>query len=664
MHCAKVAAQMKKLLLILSMTAACLSAQAAISVGGGGSGVLDFSTTPVVGDFSTAVLNGTGVTFSNTTMLDPVVSTVTAASVVRALPTSATVPPSTFSGGFRHNNGTGLYIQSRPTTDLTNAANVLLATLQNTSGSSISTMTVAYDFGASAALAGDELPGFQVYYSLTGGAGSWTRIDALSSNVVVGVQSAIVNLSSSWADTTLMYLLWVDDNSNGGTDPSYTIDNFSVVPGGVITENVVVTSPTNTATRPLGAPLVVTASATMAGPISGVQFFLDGASIGTDTTLPYSITNAAPALGAHTLRAIATDNTHSVTSAVVNFTVVANNPPTVSFSEPPAGTNVLVGTTVNVGATAADADGAIASVQFYVDNVLRVTDTTVPYTYQYGDSLAGIHTISAVAVDNSGARTTNSTSITVTNVPGVTLVLTNGSNWKYFEGGVDPGVGWETLAFNDSGWSNGFAELGYGDDDVNRVESTVIGFGGVANLKNAAAYFRKTFTVANATSFTGLVVRILRDDHAIVRLNGNIIYNDMTNVLASINYLTYEQPSAPDDGNVYQNTNASNFLVNGPNILAVEVHQNTTNSSDLSFDMMLLGVAPAGTSLHIVQISANQAEVSWPDTTPNTALLYSTTNITPPATWSLAGLPVLQSGGFFRVTVNTTGPQKFYTLRQ
>ncbi len=660
---------MKKLQLLIALTAACLStAQAAISVGPGGSILFDFTDGNTVTNAGTGwnTLSVLGASGNATTAaaLAALVNTNSTTIITTLLPTTATTPPG--ANALARRNDTRANIQTVPTGT---AYDLLLATLQNDTGSSQSTVTINYTLGdETTGTTTEEVPGHLVFWSLTGTPGSWTEI-TVPGGGTVGAKSLIANVGS-WPVGGTLYILWADDNAaanrdnTGAEEGGYTLDDVQFLPGGVVTESVAITSPTNTATRAFGAPVVITASASMAGTISGVQFYLDGVSIGTDTTSPYSITNTGTALGAHTLRAVATDSTHSITSAVVNFTVVANNAPTVTLTEPVAGTNVLVGTTVNVGATAADPDGAVASVEFYVDNVLRVTDTTAAYTYQYGDSLAGNHTISAVAVDNSGARTTNSTSITVTNVLGVTAVLTNGSLWKYFEGGSDPGANWTTLAYNDAGWSNGYAELGYGDNDVNRIETTVIGFGGNANLKNAAAYFRKTFNVANASSFTGLVVRVLRDDHAIVRLNGNIIYNDMTNALADISYLTYEQPAAPDDGNVYQNTNASNFLVNGPNILAVEVHQNATNSSDLSFDMMLLGVAPAGSALRIVRTSPNQAEVSWPDSTPVTALLYSTTDLNSPVTWSLVGLPVVQSGGFYRVTVNTTGPQKFYTLRQ
>jgi hypothetical protein len=80
--------------------------------------------------------------------------------------------------------------------------------------------------------------------------------------------------------------------------------------------------------------------------------------------------------------------------------------------------------------------------------------------------------------------------------------------------------------------------------------------------------------------------------------------------------------------------------------------------------LMLWGVGSAGPTLAITRLNASQVDVSWPLSTPPTALLYFTTNLNPPVTWTLeTGLDV-PSGGFHHVTVNTTGSMKYWTLRQ
>ena len=48
--------------------------------------------------------------------------------------------------------------------------------------------------------------------------------------------------------------------------------------------------------------------------------------------------------------------------------------------------------------------------------------------------------------------------------------------------------------------------------------------------------------------------------------------------------------NAVDDGTIFFPTNASaSFLVNGTNVVAVEIHQATGTSTDISFDLELIG---------------------------------------------------------------------------
>jgi len=53
--------------------------------------------------------------------------------------------------------------------------------------------------------------------------------------------------------------------------------------------------------------------------------------------------------------------------------------PAVSISQPADGGRVSRGSTVAIGATASD-NRAVARVEFYVNNVLRCTDTQPPYS--------------------------------------------------------------------------------------------------------------------------------------------------------------------------------------------------------------------------------------------------------------------------------------------
>src|SRR4051812_39083266 len=51
-------------------------------------------------------------------------------------------------------------------------------------------------------------------------------------------------------------------------------------------------------------------------------------------------------------------------------------------------------------------------------------------------------------------------------------LIAAGAPWQYLDTGVDLGVGWRALPFNDGAWATGNTELGYGDQD----ETTLVGF--------------------------------------------------------------------------------------------------------------------------------------------------------------------------------------------
>jgi YD repeat-containing protein len=105
--------------------------------------------------------------------------------------------------------------------------------------------------------------------------------------------------------------------------------------------------------------------------------------------------------------------------------------PTVSISAPTAGATVSGTTTIS--ATASDNVG-VASVAFYVDSVLKSTDTASPYSYSWATTsyTNGAHSIYAIAYDAAGnSKTSTTVSVTVSNtvtIPTLTSgVATSGS---------------------------------------------------------------------------------------------------------------------------------------------------------------------------------------------------------------------------------------------
>ncbi|HXJ59575.1 MAG TPA: lamin tail domain-containing protein [Verrucomicrobiae bacterium] len=165
------------------------------------------------------------------------------------------------------------------------------------------------------------------------------------------------------------------------------------------------------------------------------------------------------------------------------------------------------------------------------------------------------------------------------------LIIATNAVWKYLDDGSDQGASWIAPGFNDAAWLAGPAQLGYGDGD----EATVVGFGPDGNNKFITTYFRHGFDVPNPGIYTVLTMRVRRDDGVIIYVNGAEVYrsNMPTGPVA---FNTPAPATASDDGSTFQTTTLSpSVLVSGHNVIAAEIHQQSGTSSDISFELELLG---------------------------------------------------------------------------
>jgi hypothetical protein len=183
------------------------------------------------------------------------------------------------------------------------------------------------------------------------------------------------------------------------------------------------------------------------------------------------------------------------------------------------------------------------------------------------------------------------------------VLVPTGSIWKYLDNGSDQGTAWRLPGFNDSAWASGRAELGYGDGD----ETTVIN-GGPANNRFVTSYFRHTVTVSNRGSITNLAVRLLRDDGGVVYLNGvEVFRSNMPE--GPINYRTFASRGlgVPDEQTFVSHAILPDLLFAGTNLLAVEIHQASRTSTDVSFDLELLANTPLGNLAPAVRFTYPQS---------------------------------------------------------
>ena len=197
-----------------------------------------------------------------------------------------------------------------------------------------------------------------------------------------------------------------------------------------------------------------------------------------------------------------------------------------------------------------------------------------------------------------------------------TTLVNTGSSWKYLANGSNQGTAWKATTIDETSWSQGNAQLGYGDND----EATVVSYGSDANNKYITTYFRRTFNITDASLFLNYTLRVKRDDGVAVYVNGTEVYRN--NLAAGASYNTLASLASDDGGTFQSATLPIGTFATGNNTIAVEIHQNAANSSDISFDLELIGntsAAPSLTQKHIrwgtTKNPLEGVTVSWTNST-------------------------------------------------
>jgi hypothetical protein len=155
------------------------------------------------------------------------------------------------------------------------------------------------------------------------------------------------------------------------------------------------------------------------------------------------------------------------------------------------------------------------------------------------------------------------------------LIPWSAAGWRYGAAGTDLGTAWRALGFNDSDWPTGTAELGYGDGD----EATAIPQPGSGH---ATTYFRKSFTASHPGTLTSLTLEVEYDDAYTVYLNGTRVAGNLP-VEAACGHFS----GTDVEDQVATIAIPASLLVAGTNVVAVEIHQSSAASSDLSMNLSL-----------------------------------------------------------------------------
>ena len=159
-------------------------------------------------------------------------------------------------------------------------------------------------------------------------------------------------------------------------------------------------------------------------------------------------------------------------------------------------------------------------------------------------------------------------------------LLAKGSTWKFDASGKDLGPAWKESAYDDSAWKSGKGALGFGDSWI--VTQVTPGF--------ITYYFRTTISVEDPAKLTKLTLSASYDDGFALYLNGKEAYRKgiVGDPAAPVSFFATGENHEGASYETFDLTAKISLLAKGVNVVAVEVHQQSATSSDLSWDAELV----------------------------------------------------------------------------
>jgi len=161
------------------------------------------------------------------------------------------------------------------------------------------------------------------------------------------------------------------------------------------------------------------------------------------------------------------------------------------------------------------------------------------------------------------------------------VIIKLNDEWQYKKGDVAAHKNWYKLNYDDSSWLTGKAGFGYGDGD----DMTVIN----DMMKHyPALYVRKKFNYSGDYPIDTMLLDIYYDDGFIAYLNGHEIAR-VNMPLGEVTHLTTANRSHEARGIASINLSEFKHLIKiNNNVLAIEIHNSSIGSSDLSLNPSLI----------------------------------------------------------------------------
>jgi len=181
-----------------------------------------------------------------------------------------------------------------------------------------------------------------------------------------------------------------------------TIQEDIIVGGGY--PFVAITNPVNNAVIPTGSIVDVAANATDTNKsIVKVDFYIDGILKETDTSAPYNYSwnTTGEANGTRVIRIIASTGDNKTGENSISV-IISDGAPIMEIVMPTNNSTISIGSMVSISANVNDLAKSVSKVEFYINDVLKNTDTSTPYEYNWDSygSIIGNQTIKVVATDD------------------------------------------------------------------------------------------------------------------------------------------------------------------------------------------------------------------------------------------------------------------------
>jgi len=165
--------------------------------------------------------------------------------------------------------------------------------------------------------------------------------------------------------------------------------------------------------------------------------------------------------------------------------------------------------------------------------------------------------------------------------------ISPGDTWRYFKGTQSPPAAWKDPGFNDSTWAQGPSGFGYGDDDDATELQDMFPAGAAPGY--LTVFVRRTFNVTSPADFDAIILSVDYDDGFVAYLNGVEVAR--ANVAGAPP--AFNTPASPGreagSPEEFDLSSRRSLLQPGDNVLAIQLHNTSLDSSDASLIPSLMG---------------------------------------------------------------------------